>query len=382
MLTKEGNTITPSDQKVVQFSRGVPPLEAIPTWELAAHAAAVLEEGRDVVFQYAPLGRNPGDPALREQLGAFHAVHPDRVFVGNGSLQVLDLLAAHLLREGTRAVYVEAPTYDRAVQIFERHGGQVIGLPVERDSLDIEALQKRLRALVPTFLYTIPDFQNPSGVTLTQAKRQALVDLAGKYGFTVVEDIPYRELRYHGATPSLLGAVAREARVITVGSLTKILSPGLRVGYAISDRETSLALAALAENTYLSPAPLCQAIAARCLASGVVRENIDRVRNLLRPRHDAAVAATRRLLGDALLAVPDGGYFLGVHLRAAANEATLLAAARAQGVVLTPGSAFYPPSAPLPAGTLFVRLPFQALDPGDFAAGVERLVNVAERISC
>lgn len=372
---------TLSDRTVLQFSRGVPPLEAIPTRELAAHTAAVLEEGRDVVFQYAPLGRYQGDPALREQLGAFHAVDPDRVFVGNGSLQVLDLLAAQLLRDGNPAVYVEAPTYDRAVQIFERHGGRVIGLPVEQDGLDVEALKRHLRARIPAFLYTIPDFQNPSGITISEAKRRALVDLAAGYGFTILEDIPYRELRYHGATPPLLAEIAGEARVITVGSLTKVLSPGLRVGYAISDRDTSLALASLAESTYLSPAPLCQAVAARCLAAGVVRSNIDRVRDILRPRHDAAVAATRSLLGDALLAVPDGGYYLGVHLRVDADEAILLAAARAEGIVLTPGSAFYPPSAAPPAGTLFLRLPFHALDPGDFAMGVERLVKVTEQIS-
>jgi 2-aminoadipate transaminase len=154
----------------------------------------------------------------------------------------------------------------------------------------------------------------------------------------------------------------------------------LRVGYAISDAETSQALALLAENTYLSPAPLCQAVAARCLKADILRTNIERVRDILGPRHDAAVTATRSLLGDALFAVPNGGYFLGVHLRIGGDEVSFLEAAKAEGILLTRGSAFYPQSAALPPGTVFVRLPFHALDPGDFAAGIERLLNVARNL--
>ncbi|ETX02024.1 MAG: hypothetical protein ETSY1_05075, partial [Candidatus Entotheonella factor] len=118
---------------------------------------------------------------------------------------------------------------------------------------------------------------------------------------------------------------------------------------------------------------------ARCLAADVVQSNLVRIRNLLRPRHDAAVSASRRLFGDALLAVPNGGYFLGVHLRVRVDEAALLAAAQAEGIVIASGSAFYPPSAAPPAGTLFFRLPFHALDPLEFATGVERLVKLAEQ---
>jgi 2-aminoadipate transaminase len=368
---------TLSDAAVVHFSRGIPPLEAIPSEELADHTAAVLEQRREALFQYAPIGRHRGDPALREQLGAFHGVDPERIFVGNGSLQVLDLVAAQLLAGGGGDVVVETPTYDRAVGIFERHGGRLVSIPLAADGLEVEALRAHLsRASAPTFVYTIPDFQNPSGVTTSAAKRRALVELAAEHGFAILEDVPYRELRYHGETPPSLGELAGDARVITLGSLSKVLSPGLRVGYAIADPETAIALAARAEGTYLSPAPLCQAIAARCLAAGTVGDHIERVRDFLRPRHDAAVAAAREALGDALMAVPDGGYYLAAHLPFAGSEADLLAAAREDGVVLTPGSAFYPRSASPPPGTLFVRLPFQALEPDEFASGVERLSRI------
>jgi 2-aminoadipate transaminase len=366
-----------SDAATVHFSRGIPPLEAIPSEELADHTAAVLEERRDELFQYAPIGRHRGDPALRDQLGALHAVDAERIFVGNGSLQVLDLVAALLLAEGGD-VLVEIPTYDRAVGIIERHGGRIVGLPLQADGLDMELLEEHLRHNpAPAFLYTVPDFQNPSGVTTSEPKRHALLKLAARYRFAILEDIPYRELRYHGQTPPSLGDIPSEARVITLGSLSKVLSPGLRVGYAISDPDMARALAALAEGTYLSPAPLCQAIAARCLASGMVDAHLERVRDFLRPRHDAAVAAARTHLGEALIAVPDGGYYLAAHLPVRGDEPALLAAAREEGVVLTPGSAFYPGSAAPPRGTLFIRLPFQALEPDEFASGVERLARVA-----
>jgi 2-aminoadipate transaminase len=372
---------TLSDAATIHFSRGIPPLEAIPSDELADHTAAVLEERRDALFQYAPIGRHRGDPALLEQLGGFHDVEPDRIFVSNGSLQVLDLVAALLLGPDGGDVVVETPTYDRAVGIIERHGGRLVCVPLDADGIDVEALRELLgQGLAPAFVYTIPDFQNPAGVTTSEAKRRALAELAAEYDFAILEDIPYRELRYHGEAPPTIGTLAGDARVITLGSLSKVLSPGLRVGYAITDPDTAIALAARAEGTYLSPAPLCQAIAARCLAAGTVGEHIERVQDFLRPRHDAAVAAAQEHLGDALLAVPDGGYYLAAHLPFAGGERELLEAARDDGVVLTPGSAFYPRSASPPPGTLFVRLPFQALTPDEFASGVRRLATVTRQV--
>lgn len=367
----------------VHFSRGIPPLEAIPSAAIAEHTSAILATEPDRVFQYAPIGHHTGDQELREQLGKFHSVDPDQVFVTNGSLQALDLLAAHLLRDSAEPlVLAEAPTYDRAVQIFERHGARVSGVPLRHDGMDMDVLRERLRTEVPVFVYVIPDFQNPSGVTTSDAKRRELVSLSAEFGFTILEDIPYRELRFAGTAPTPLGELAEStdgARVLTIGSLSKVLSPGLRVGYVIGPPGTPRALAGLAESTYLSPAPLLQAVAARTLANGVVRENVERVRELLRPRHDAAVEAVRATLGEVQLCVPEGGYYLSVHLPVRTDEASFLAAARDDGLALTRGSAFYPADSGPPTGTVFLRLPFQALDPEEFAEGVRRLAAASER---
>lgn len=382
------------DAATIPFTRGVPPREAIPSEALADHTAAVLEERPHDLFQYAPIGRHRGDQALREQLAALHRTDPDAIFVGNGSLQVLDLLAGLLLGPDGGDVVVETPTYDRAIGIVERHGGRLVSVPLRSDGLDLDVLGDLLdKGLSPAFLYTIPDFQNPAGVTMSEPKRRRLAELAAEHGFAILEDIPYRQLRYHGETPPTIGDVATQvapggargtggtgARVVTLGSLSKVLSPGLRIGYAVADPEMAVALAARAEGTYLSPAPLCQAIAAHCLASGMLDQHVEHVRDLLRPRHDGAVAAAREHLGDALLAVPDGGYFLAAHVPVAGGERELIETAREEGVILTAGSGFYPRSAAPPPGTLFVRMPFQALTPDEFATGVERLAAVARRV--
>ncbi|WP_411096529.1 PLP-dependent aminotransferase family protein [Streptomyces sp. 020-2-3H-GM] len=367
----------------VHFSRGIPPLEAIPSAEIAELTGSLLSAEAGRLFQYAPIGLHAGDAELREQLGAFHAVDPDRIFVTNGSLQALDLLAGYLLKDAPRKkVLAEAPTYDRAVQIFERHGAQVSGIPLRHDGLDLDVLRERLRTEVPAFVYVIPDFQNPAGVTTSEEKRRELVALSAEFGFTILEDIPYRELRFAGTAPTLIGDLAdgvEGAKVLTIGSLSKVVSPGLRVGYVIAPLGTPKDLAALAESTYLSPAPLLQAVAARAFASGLVRRNIDEVRTLLRPRHDTAVEAVRKALGDAALCVPEGGYYISVHLPVRTTEEKFLAAAGAANIALTRGSAFYPADAAPPSGTVFLRLPFQALSAEEFTEGVTRLAEVAQR---
>ncbi|MCG0286188.1 PLP-dependent aminotransferase family protein [Streptomyces sp. PSAA01] len=360
---------------MIHFSRGIPPREAIPTEAITRLTRRVLDTEADRLFQYPPIGKYAGDPDLRRELAAFHGTEAERIFVTNGSLQALDLLAGHLVHPGD-VVYVEAPTYDRAVQIFERHGAKVVGVPLEHDGLDVAALAQLVAAHVPAFVYTIPDFQNPSGVTMNDSKRRELVRLAAEYEFTVIEDIPYRELRYTGTASASLAELDLDNRVVTVGSLSKVLSPGLRIGYVIADPALVTDLAGQAEGVYLSPSPLSQAIGARCLAEGLVQSNVADLRRLMAPRLSAAVDAVREQLGEILVAAPEGGYYLTVHLPVANDEATFLADARAVGVVLTRGSAFYPDGSMPPQGTIFLRLPFQAMEPEEFAAGIGRLASL------
>lgn len=209
----------------IVFTRGVPPTEAFPTDELAQCFDAALRNDTAVVLQY---GQQPGYPALRRLLAAEYGVADNEVLIGNGSLQLQDLVSAYLIRPGA-TVLTEQPSYDRAIGTFRRRGAKTIGIPLEPDGIDVARLEAEVRHQVPAFLYLVPDFQNPAGATLSLAKRQAVVALAQRYGFWVIEDVPYRKLRYQGEDLPLLRSIDA-SRVITMSSFSKLLSPGIRVG--------------------------------------------------------------------------------------------------------------------------------------------------------
>jgi DNA-binding transcriptional MocR family regulator len=368
--------IAPRSPATIQFSRGVPPPEAIPAQELAAIARSVVTPPAPRVFQYAPSDGFLGDAVLREAVAARHAADASQVFIGNGSLQILDLIATLLIGADRDVVIVERPSYDRAIRIFGRRGGETVGIPLHHDGVDVEALEAQLRKGRTALIYLIPDFQNPTGVTTSLAKRLRISALAAEYNVTVIEDTPYRQLRLTGAEQPLFSELRSGARVITLGSLSKTVSPGLRIGYAIAEARFARQLADLATDIYLSPAPLCQSIAAECFSRGLVERNIDVTRDLLRPKWSAAIACVQAQFADSCIAVPEGGFFLGLMVRSRLTERELIAAAASEGVVLTPGSAFFPRNEQPAAGTVFLRLPFHALQHQEFETGLTILHQI------
>src|SRR5918912_959518 len=187
------------NEKIV-FTRGVPPPEAFPTDELSACFDAAIRDDAATVLQY---GQQPGYAPLRRELAKEYAVAESEILIGNGSLHLQDLVSAHLIGPGM-AVFTEQPSYDRAIVTFRRRGARVIGIPLEEDGIAIERLERTLSREVPAFLYLVPDFQNPAGATLSLEKRRRVVELADTYGFVVVEDVPYRKLRYRGEDLPLL----------------------------------------------------------------------------------------------------------------------------------------------------------------------------------
>jgi 2-aminoadipate transaminase len=359
--------------ETIFFTRGVPPPEAFPTDELGACLEAAVRDNAAVVLQY---GQQPGYAPLRQELAKEYGVADDEVLVGNGSLQLQDLVSAQLVSPGM-AVYTEQPSYDRAIKTFRRRGARVIGIPLEKDGISTDRLQAALSREVPAFLYLVPDFQNPAGATLALEKRRRVVELASEYDFFIIEDVPYRKLRYRGEELPLLRDID-PSRVITMSSFSKLLSPGIRVGFMIAPSDLIGTLTMLGEDTYLSPVLPTQAAVAEYLRRDWLRPNVERLKRLYRPRWQAMADAVRRELAGAQTFIPEGGFFVSVMLPEEANTDNLVGRAKDHGLVLTPGAAFFadPDDGEQTPGARFVRLPFCAVTPDQIEEGVRRLASL------
>jgi 2-aminoadipate transaminase len=355
------------------FTRGVPPPEAFPTDELGACFEAAVRDDAAVVLQY---GQQRGYAPLRRELAKEYGVSDDEILVGNGSLQLQDLVSAQLVSPGM-AVYTEQPSYDRAIKTFRRRGARVIGIPLEEDGISTDRLQAALSREVPAFLYLVPDFQNPAGATLSLEKRRRVVELARAYDFFVIEDVPYRKLRYRGEELPLLREID-PSRVITMSSFSKLLSPGIRVGFTIAPPDLIGPLTRLGEDTYLSPVLPTQAAVAEYLRRDWLRPNVERLKELYRPRWQTMADAVRRELPGAQAFIPEGGFFVSVMLPEEANTDNLVDRAKDHALVLTPGAAFFadPDDGEQTPGDRFVRLPFCAVTPEQIEEGVRRLASL------
>jgi len=307
---------------------------------------------------------------LRETIAHWYGASPEEVLVSNGSLQIQEFLSALLLSPGD-AVLVEEPTYDRAITIFRRHGANVIGIPLQPDGLDIESLTAQLRKVRPKFLYLIPDFQNPSGVTTSLSKREEVIRLADKHGFWIIEDGPYRALRYRGSDVSLMRTMDPD-RVFHLSSFAKVLSPGLRVWYVVAPRGIIKSLAEIATDTYVTPSLLAQGIAYEFCRRGWLEPNVERLKGIYYPKLKATIAALREYLPAADWVEPEGGFFVGITLPPPMNVADLRERAAKVGLSLSDGRGFFPQG----GGERFLRLAFTALSEPDIREGISRLAQL------
>jgi len=382
-LTQIGmDSILPKKREIMQsinqteqisLTRGVPAVEALPTKLLSECFQAVLEapDGWSVL-QY---GHNGGYLPLRRLLAEQYNVTPDQIIVGNGSLHLQDLLSALTIKAGD-IVFVEQPSYDRAIKTFRRRGAKVVGIPLEHDGVNIAILEQAIAKQVPTFMYVIPDFQNPAGVTTSAHKRQALVDLAEKHNFWLVEDIPYRTLRYKGESAPLLRDLNAE-RVLTISSYSKLISPALRVGYLVGPLALVKKLTKLAEETILAPVLPTQAAVVEFHKRGYFASNLENLKSLYAPRLQSIVAALKKHMPTVPFAEPEGGFFVSIYLPTGTD--TLLQRAQAAGLALTNGQDFFADTldgGEDAMGQRFVRLPFCALTPVQIEEGIRRLATL------
>ena len=346
--------------ETISFARGVPAPECLPVDELADCARVAIERDGAAALLY---GHTLGYQPLREWIAEHHDVDPARVVVTNGSLQAFHFVLG-TLGEGRRIV-VERPTYDRPRKVLSDFDE----VAVDDEGLDVDGLERLLAGVGPAFLYTIPTFQNPSGVTLSGERRSRLAELAADGTLLVFEDDPYGLVRFEGELlPSVFG-LAGGRNVVYSSSFSKTIAPGLRVGYVLVPEGVGPELEDLVASTYITPALVSQAIVLEFLRRGLFEPNLERVCGLLRARRDAMLDTLERELGGrARWSHPAGGYFLWLEL-GETDAAELLGRASQAGVTFVPGVDFG-------GGPSSARLAFSFASPAEIEEGVARLATL------
>jgi len=228
---------------------------------------------------------------------------------------------------------------------------------------------------VPKFFYIIPDFQNPAGTTCSGAKRGHIVELAARHGFMLVEDAPYRLLRYRGEEEPTLFSLAPE-RTLHVSSFTKLIAPGVRTGFMVGAAALIAKLAKVAEDTYISPGYVAQGITYEWCRRGLLAPQVERLKRLYAPRLDACLAALEAYMPDALTTRPDGGFFISLTLPNGVLTGALRTEAAARGLNISDGQGFFPNG----GGERFLRQPFCALSTAEISDGIQRLAGSVQAV--
>lgn len=357
---------------MIAFTRGVPATEAFPVEELGQCAADALTKHGSQVLQY---GSFRGFRPLREYIAAEQGLQPDQVLLSQGALQIVDFIARSLITPGT-TVLVEQPSYDRVIKILRRAGATVVGVPLEAGGMDLDACSSLIREHKPLLVYVISDFQNPSGTTMSEAKRRAFASMAEEHDLLVLEDIPYRRLRYAGDdVPTVQSMIPQ--RTIQLSSFSKLLSPGLRVGVAFGPQQYMDRLGKMAQDTYITPSLLPQATVFEFIDRGLLTPQIEKLHSLYRPRLSELLAALDAEMSDlGTWARPEGGFFVGVTLNKEVKAETLITKGLEAGIQLTNGRDFFADG----RGDTFVRLPFCALTTKEIDAGITTLARVVRSL--
>jgi 2-aminoadipate transaminase len=314
--------------------------------DLGGEAGAALSRYREETLQYAP---RPGLLELREWIAGFMeqdgiATSADQVLVTNGAKHGIELICRLLLDEGD-SIVVTAPTYFTAIPIFRSYGVSFVEVGQDREGLDVTELTAELDRLaqagiaMPKFIYNVPDFHNPTGVTMSLARRRALVDLATTRRIPIVEDSPYRKVRFAGDSVPPVKALDPDGSVYYVGTFSKLMAPGLRVGWVANSAPLIARLIQLKADG--GSCPLTQRIITEFTTAGRLDRHVARVQEVYRSNRDRMVAALRRELPEASFTVPDGGYYVWIALPEGLDADAVARRAAEAGVVVIPGSRFF-----------------------------------------
>ena len=366
-----------SRPEVVSLAGGMPYLEGLPLDVIARTVSQMIATQGTTALQY---GSGQGDVGLREQITEVMRLeginaHPDDVVVTTGSQQALDLVTRIFIDPGD-VVVAEAPSYVGALGVFRAYQADVVHVPLDADGLIPSALEETLTRLAVAgrrvkLLYTVPNFHNPAGVSLSAERRPQILEIARRFGVLVLEDNPYGLLGFDGEPIPAMRA-ADEEGVLYLGSFSKTFAPGYRVGWVVAPHAVREKLVLASESAILCPSNASQMAISTYLSTCDWRGQIDTFRDLYRERRDAMVGALEEHLPQASWTVPDGGFYTWVKLPEGIDAQSMLPRAVTGRVAYVPGTAFYADG----AGADHMRLSYCFPTPDRIREGVLRLATV------
>lgn len=364
----------------IRFSSGISDSRLFPAAEFRKALQTVMRRDGIEALEY---GDRRGYTPLRETIAhvlASQGLHtsPENILVTAGSQQALSLVSQVLLQPGD-TLLVETPTYYGALDLFRALNFRPAGVPVDSGGMQVDALEALIERHRPKLIYTIPNFHNPTGTCLTEARRRKLLLLADRFGIPVLEDDFVGDLRYEGRAVPALKALDPGGQVIHIGTFSKMLMPGLRVGFIVADGPVYQALVRFKRVNDLATSSLIQRALRDYVTIGRYQAHLRRSIQIFRKRRDAMLSALRRHLPAGWRAeIPQGGLFLWVRLPELLSADDLLPLALREGVDFLPGSAFFLNPA---EGREWIRLNFAAQEEPAIETGIARLGQAVRRLA-
>ena len=336
------------NQEIISFAGGFPSPESFPVQDIKTITMKILETEPAFAFQY---GTTEGDPLLRKCLLEMYSkqgfdIKLDNVIVVTASQQGLDLVAKAFLNRGDYII-CGLPAYLGALSAFNSYGANMVGVPLDDEGMSAEGLEEVIielqkKKIKPKFIYEVPDFQNPAGITMSLQRRKDILAIAVKYDILIVEDSPYRELRYEGEHLPTIYALDNTGHVISLFTFSKTFVPGFRIGWVITHEDIVDKIVIGKQAADLCTSAFTQRIAGRYLESDLFEPNVEKIINLYRVKKDAMLGALTDYMPEEIVWTrPEGGLFLFVTCPEKINTMEIFEKAIEKKVAYVPGNPFY-----------------------------------------
>ena len=362
---------------VISFAGGLPAAELFPVHELASVAVQILRDEGMQALQYST---TEGCPLLREAIAErmnakrHTRVTADELLITSGSQQGLDLTGKLFIDRGD-TLLCESPTYLGAINAFKAYGPELVEVSTDDDGIVLAALERRLEQCDRVkLIYVVPDFQNPSGITLGLKRRHQLIELAEKYDLIIIEDSPYRQLRFEGDAPPPLISLNSD-RILSIYSFSKILLPGFRLGWMAGPNELIQKMITAKQAVDLCAPPFNQAILAEFMRRGYLEQQIKKIITAYKEKRDFMLLQLKSQMGDIpglSWTEPEGGLFLWVTLPEGMDSRELFMDAVEQNVAYVMGSSFDPDG--MDKRNMRLNFSFASID--EIGTGIQRLAEV------